>query len=232
MPDVGIDKSINSKFFVLDNSSIKTAADLKGKSIAVNTLGAHLDYAVREYLSNHGLPRDAVQLIVVPGPRLDQILRHKQADVAAVGARQSIFAGKIEAEGDVRVLFTDYDVLGPIVLGAALMKQPFIAAHRRGVRDFVTLSAKAADWSAAHPEDAGKRFAQILKARGENPLLAHYWRGFGLRPYALYADHDATFWIGVLVRDGRLEAGQLTPADIEGNKYNGLADLTQASGPR
>jgi ABC-type nitrate/sulfonate/bicarbonate transport system substrate-binding protein len=232
MPDVGIDKSINSKFFVLDSSSIKTAADLKGASIAVNTLGAHLDYTVREYLRDHGLLRDAVQLIVVPGPQLDQILRHKQADVVAAGAWQSIFAGKIEAEGNVRVLFTDYDVLGPIVLGSDSMKRSFITAHEQAVRDFVTLSAKAADWSAAHPEDARKLFAQVLKARGDNPLLAQYWRGYGLRPHALYTDHDAQFWIDVLVRDGRLKPGQLKPVDIEGNKYNGLTDLMQASGTR
>ena len=50
MPRAGVSKDVNSKFFVLDSSSIKAAPDLKGKSIAVNTLGAHLDYTIREYL--------------------------------------------------------------------------------------------------------------------------------------------------------------------------------------
>ena len=68
----------------------------------MNTLGAHLDYTVREYLRKHALNEDDAKLITVPGPQLEQILRHKQADVVAVGAWQSIFAGKIEAEGGVR----------------------------------------------------------------------------------------------------------------------------------
>lgn len=227
MPDGAINREINSKFFVLSGSDIKTAQDLKGKSIAVNTLGAHLDYTVRQYLRKHGLNSDDVQLVAVPGPQLEQVLRHKQTDVVAVGAWQSVFAGKIEDDGGVRVLFTDFDVLGPIVLGTDAMEKSFIAAHPQAVRDFVTASARAADWSTAHPEGAKKLVAQILKARGDNPLLAYYWRGYGLRPHALYTDHDAQFWIDVLVREGRLKPGQVTPADVESNQFNGLTDLTQ-----
>jgi ABC-type nitrate/sulfonate/bicarbonate transport system substrate-binding protein len=227
MPGGGIDKSINSKFFVLTDSDIRTPQDLKDKSIAVNTLGAHLDYTVREYLRNHGLAEDDAKLITVPGPQLDQILRHKMADVVAVGAWQSIFAGKIEAEGGVRVLFTDYDVLGPIVLGTVAMETAFIDRHPQVVKDFVTASDRAADWTAEHPEEAKRLVAKILAGRGENAALAKYWPGFGLREHALYTDRDAQFWIDVLVRSGRLRRGQFTPEDIETNKYNGLANLAQ-----
>jgi ABC-type nitrate/sulfonate/bicarbonate transport system substrate-binding protein len=227
MPDLGTTKNCNSKFFVLADSDIKTAKDLKDKSIAVNTFGAHLDYTVREYLRNHGMSAQDVQLIAVPGPQLDQILRHKQADVIAVGAWQSIFAGKIAAEGGVRLLFTDYDVLGDIVLGSDTMKKTFIAQHPQAVRDFVTAAAAAVDWTAEHPEQARKVFAEILKKRGDNPGLAMYWTGYGLRRHALYIDHDARFWIDVLERDGRLKPGQLVPEEIETNKYNSLADFAQ-----
>jgi ABC-type nitrate/sulfonate/bicarbonate transport system substrate-binding protein len=227
MPGGGINKSVQSKFFVLAGSDIKTPQDLKDKSIAVNTLGAHLDYTVREYLRSHGLPEDAAKLITVPGPQLDQILRHKMADVIAVGAWQSIFAGKIEAEGGVRVLFTDYDVLGPISLGTIAMEKSFIDRHPDTVKALVTASVKAADWTAAHPEEAKRLVAKILAARGENAELANYWTGFGLREHALYADHDARFWIDVLVRSGRLKPGQFTAEDIETNKYNAFVNLAQ-----
>ena len=135
------------------------AADLRDKSIAVNTLGAHLDYVTREYLARHGPAEDAANLITVPGPQLEQILRHKQADVVAVGEWQSVFAGKIEDGGGVRVLFTDYEVLGPIVLGMTAMKKEFIAAHPQAVKDFVTTCAKAVDWTEDHPDDAKKLVA-------------------------------------------------------------------------
>jgi len=227
MPDGGVDKDVSSKFFVLASSGIKTPEDLKDKSIAVNTLGAHLDYTTREYLRNHNLPANDVSLMPIPGPQLDQVLRHKQADVVAVGAWQSMFAGKIEAEGDVRVLFTDYQVLGNVVLGTDAMKKAFITEHPQAVRDFVTASAKAVDWTAEHPDEARKLVADLLRKRGDNPELAKYWPGYGLRPHARYTDHDAQFWIDVLVREGRLKPGQLSPADIETDKYNSFAELSQ-----
>jgi ABC-type nitrate/sulfonate/bicarbonate transport system substrate-binding protein len=227
MPGVGVSKTVKSKFFVLSGSDIKTPQDLKDKAIAVNTLGAHLDYTTRVYLRHHGLSRDDVKLISVPGPQLDQILRHKQADVVAVGGWQTIFAGKIEAEGGVRILFTDYDVLGDMTLGNFAMKRAFIDAHPQAVKDFVTISAKAADWSVEHPAEAKELFAQILAKRGDNPALAQYWAGYGLRGHALYTTQDAKFWIDTLVREGRLTPGQFTPEDIETNSYNGFAGLAQ-----
>jgi ABC-type nitrate/sulfonate/bicarbonate transport system substrate-binding protein len=227
MPDGGINKDLNSKFFVCADSDITTASELKDKSIAVNTLGAHLDYTVREYLRNHGLRESEAKLITVPGPQLDQILRHRQADVVAVGAWQSTFAGNIEAEGGVRVLFTDYDVLGNIVLGSDAMEKAFIDRHSQAVKDFVTATARAADWTAAHPEEARGLVANILAERGDNAALAKYWAGYGLREHAFYTDHDAQFWIDVLVRGGRLRPGQFTPEDIETNKYNGLDTLAE-----
>lgn len=227
MPDGGVNKDVNSKFFVLSGSDIHAAKDLQGKSIAVNTLGAHLDYVVREYVRRNGLKPDAVNLVTVPGPQLEQILRHQQTDVVAVGAWQSVFAGKTQADGGVRVLFTDYDVLGSIVLGTDAMENAFIAQHPQAVRDFVTVSARAADWTAQHPEEARALIARILKSRGDNPALAQYWPGFGLRQHALYTPHDAEFWLDVLVRAGRLKPGQLTADGVETNKYNSLADLAQ-----
>ena len=136
MPNLGESKANHSKFFVLADSPIKTAEDLKGKSIAVNTLGAQLDYVVRLYLKKNGMSLSDVQLVAVPGPQLEQVLRHKQVDVAAVGAWQTVFAGKMKAAGGVRVLFTAYDVLGTIMLDGDVMKKSFIAEHPQAVRDF------------------------------------------------------------------------------------------------
>ena len=227
MPGDGVSEHAYSKFYVLDGSSIRAPGDLKDKSIAVNTLGAHLDYVTREYLRRHHLPEDAANLITVPGPQLEQVLRHKQADVVAVGEWQSIFAGKVEEGGGVRVLFTDYEVLGPIVLGMTAMKREFIAAHPQEVQDFVTTCARAADWTEEHPDDAKKLVAQILKERGENPDLARYWPGYGLRAHALYIENDTKFWLDVLTRTGKLKPGQFAPEDIATNHYNDLAHLAQ-----
>ena len=129
LPRAGIDKDVNSKFFVLDNSPIRGPNDLKGKTIAVNTMGAHLDYTIREYLRIHGLNKDDVKLVAVPGPKLDEALHNRQTDVVAVGVWQNPIAVKLAAEGGVRVLFTDHDVLGDIVLASNAMEIAFIDQH-------------------------------------------------------------------------------------------------------
>jgi len=227
MPRAGISKDLNSKFFVLDSSSITAAKDLIGKSIAVNTLGAHLDFVIREYLRIYGLNKDDVKLVKVPGPQLDETLRHRQADVVAVGAWQSPIAARIAAEGGVRVLFTDHDVLGDMVLASNAMEKAFIDQHPQAVTEFVTASAEAVDWVAQHPEEARKLVAQILTKRGEDPAGAVYWPGYGLPQHALYKDHDTKFWLDVLVRDGKLKPGQFGPEDIATNKYNATAQSAQ-----
>jgi ABC-type nitrate/sulfonate/bicarbonate transport system substrate-binding protein len=226
LPAQGISKHVNSKFFVLDGSPIKAAEDLNGKSIAVNTPGAHLDYVVREYLRMHGLD-DNVKLVAVPGQQLDRTLRDRQADVVAVGAWQSPIAVKIAAEGGVRVLFTDYDVLGDIVLGNVVMNKAFVDQHPQAIKEFVTAAAKATDWAAAHPDEARKLFSEILQKRGDDPAAAAHWVGFGLPPHALYKEHDIKFWLDVLVREGRLKDGQFSPKDIATNKYNGYEQHDQ-----
>ncbi len=225
MPRAGVSKDVNSKFFVLDSSSIKAAPDLKGKSIAVNTLGAHLDYTIREYLRLHGLNKDDVKLVTVPGQQLDQTLRDQKADVVAVGVWQGPIAAKIAAGGSVRVLFTDHDVLGDIVLASNAMQKAFIDQHPEAVKELVTASAKSVDWVTEHPDEARKLVAEILQKRGEDAAGAASWPGYGLPQHALYKDHDTKFWLDVLVREGKLKPDQLSPEDIATNKYNAYALL-------
>lgn len=57
-----------SKWIVLENSSIKGAKDLVGKKIAVNNVGAHVDYVTREYLAGSGLSPNDMQFVQIPIP--------------------------------------------------------------------------------------------------------------------------------------------------------------------
>ncbi|MFZ0098229.1 MAG: ABC transporter substrate-binding protein, partial [Gemmobacter sp.] len=106
-PSNGINDQAQSVFYVLEDSSIKTVEDIAGKTIAVNTLGAHLDYVVREALHQKGLPEDAANLVVVPGPQLEQVLRSGQVDVSAFGYWQTTFTGAALKNGGLRAVFDD-----------------------------------------------------------------------------------------------------------------------------
>ncbi|MER9794484.1 ABC transporter substrate-binding protein [Mesorhizobium sp. M0213] len=213
-PSNGINSKVRSVFYVLDDSPIKSIADIAGKTIAVNTLGAHLDYTVREALHSVGLSPDAANLVVVPGPQLEQTLRSRQVDIAALGYWQATFAGALVDNGGVRGVFNDTDVLGELAGGFVVLRRDFIAAHPDAARNFVEQSARASDWSLQNPDEARKVLANILDKRGENGELARYWTGFGLRQGAKATDRDIDFWVSVLERDGRLPKGKLKAADI------------------
>jgi ABC-type nitrate/sulfonate/bicarbonate transport system substrate-binding protein len=70
---------------VRDDGSIKTAADLKGKAIAVNDLGSTFNYLLRDYLAANKIDPDRdVKIIGVNFPQMPGALLTKQVDAAVM----------------------------------------------------------------------------------------------------------------------------------------------------
>lgn len=213
-PSNGINDEVQSIFYVLEDSPIKSIKDIAGKSIAVNTLGAHLDYTIREALHSVGLPTDGANQVVVPGPQLEQVLRSGQVDISAFGYWQTTFEGAARKNGGLRAIFDDTDVLGEIAGGFVVLRRDFVKEHPEAAKTFVLQSARALDYAREHPQETKEILAKALKARGENPEIAQYFRGYGVRAGGLPVERDLQFWIDVLVREGKLKQGQLTPKDV------------------
>jgi ABC-type nitrate/sulfonate/bicarbonate transport system substrate-binding protein len=213
-PSNGINDEAQSIFYVLEDSPIKSVEDIVGKTIAVNTLGAHLDYTVREALHQKGLPEDGANLIVVPGPQLEQVLRSKQVDVSAFGYWQTTFEGAARGAGGIRAIFDDTDVLGDIAGGFIVLRRDWIEAHPEEAKSFVEGSVKAFDYSRENQEETREIFARVLGERGENPDVAKFFLGYGVREGGLAVERDIQFWIDVLERQGAVQPGQLVAKDI------------------
>lgn len=209
-PSNGINDEVQSIFYVLEDSPIRDIKDIAGKTVAVNTLGAHLDYTIREALHSVGLPSDAANQIVVPGPQLEQVLRSGQVDVSAFGYWQTTFEGAAKQKGGLRAIFDDTDVLGEIAGGFIVLRRDFIEKHPEAVKVFVEQSERALDYARENPEETKKIFAKALAERGENPDIAQFFRGYGVRPGGKAVERDLQFWIDVLVREGKLKEGQLS----------------------
>ncbi|MGE8102819.1 ABC transporter substrate-binding protein [Allorhizobium sp. NPDC080224] len=213
-PSNGINDEVQSIFYVLEDSPIREIKDIAGKTIAVNTLGAHLDYTIREALHSVGLPSDAANQIVVPGPQLEQVLRSGQVDVSAFGYWQTTFEGAAKQKGGLRAIFDDTDVLGEIAGGFIVLRRDFVEKHREAAKVFVEQSERALDYARENPEETKKIFAKALAERGENPDIAQFFRGYGVRPGGKAVERDLQFWIDVLVREGKLKEGQLSANEI------------------
>jgi ABC-type nitrate/sulfonate/bicarbonate transport system substrate-binding protein len=213
-PSNGINDEAQSIFYVLEDSPIKTIEDIVGKTIAVNTLGAHLDYVVREALHQKGLPEDSANLIVVPGPQLEQVLRSNQVDISAFGYWQTTFTGAALQNGGLRAVFDDTDILGEIAGGFVVLRRDWIEAHPEEAKAFVEGSVKALDYARENPEETKAIFARVLAERGENADVAQFFAGYGVRAGGLPVERDIQFWIDVLERQGTVEPGKLVAKDI------------------
>lgn len=213
-PDNGIDKDVKSTFYVLQGSPIKKIEDIVGKTIAVNTLGAHLDYAIREALHQKGLPQNAAKLVVVPGPQLEQVLRSHQVDIAAFGFWQSTFGGVARKNGGLRAVFTDNDIFGDFSAGLVVAHRDWVQSHPQEIKAYVDGTVRAMNYAREHPEETRKLFAKLLEKRGENPDIAQYFAGYGVRPSGRATTQDLQFWIDVLVREHKVEKGKLDAAKL------------------
>jgi ABC-type nitrate/sulfonate/bicarbonate transport system substrate-binding protein len=169
---------------------------------------------VREALHQKGLPEDGANLLVVPGPQLEQVLRSKQVDISAFGYWQTTFAGAALQNGGLRAVFDDTDVLGEIAGGFIVLRRDWIEAHPDEAKAFVDGSLKALDYARENIEETREIFARVLKEREENPAVAQFFAGYGVREGGLPVERDVQFWIDVLERQGAVEPGKLVAKDI------------------
>ncbi len=212
-----------SKWYVLENSSIKTAKDLAGKKLAVNTLKAAQEYTIREYLSQNGVPFDKVSLVVVDSSKLgnpylpEALLRKGEVDVIAASG---ITEWKLLQNGGARRIFSDYEVWGRASgKPAYVVSEEFMKKNPDAIRRFVTALAKAADYINANPEQALKIDIKRNYA-GTDPEIAKYIKANRYPEHALVSEELVKQWIDRMVRYGDLKEGQIKPSDIYTNEFN------------
>lgn len=220
----GVDEQTWGGYFVLENSPIQSARDLIGKKVGVNTLGAHHEFVLREYLARNGLSKDEiaqVTLVVVPPVNAEQAVRQGQVEVAVL---QSVLRDKALERGGLRRLFSDHDLFGKFTAGSYVMTHDFLRGRPRTARHFVEATARAIEWARSQPREVVlARLEDIVNRRGraEDASAVKYWRSTGVAGTGgLIRDSDFTMWIDWLVKDGQLRAGQLKLEDIYTNELN------------
>lgn len=220
----GIDAETYGGYYVPLDSPIRTARDLIGRTVAVNTLGGHYEAVLRMYLSRQGLSPeevDSVQLVVVPPVSAEQALRSGQLDVAVLS---DMFRDKALARGGVRPVFTDYELLGSFTAGTYVLRDEFIARHPNTSRAFVAGTARAVAWAQQRPrQEVIARFRDIIARRGRNEdaSAVEYFTSTGVAaPGGVIRPEELGLWTRWLEHDGRLEPGRIDPARIYTNRFN------------
>jgi ABC-type nitrate/sulfonate/bicarbonate transport system substrate-binding protein len=220
----GTDETTFMGFYVPDSSPIHGARDLIGKKVSMNTVGAHSEFILREYLARSGLtPEGAKQvtLVVVPPITSEQSLRAGQVDVAAING---VLRDKALERGGLRLLFSDYQLYGGFNAGSYVFRTRFIEENPKTVARFVDGTARAIEWARTTPrEEVVARYEEIIRKRGRNEdaSAVRYWKTTGITsPGGTVRERDLQLWIHWLVHAGELKAGEVTPAQIFTNEFN------------
>ncbi|GAA2751968.1 MULTISPECIES: ABC transporter substrate-binding protein [Kitasatospora] len=223
----GVDEQSYSGYYVLEDSPIRSARDLIGKKVGMNTLGAHSEAMLDIYLQRNGLSAaeiGKVEPTVIPPVNTEQTLRQRQIEVGVLGG---ILRDKALAAGGVRSLFSDFDLLGRFSAGTYVVTERFLKQNPGTARTFVTGVAKAIEWSRTTPrEEVIARSTRIIEKRGrsEDTSSLKYWKSTGVAETAgRITDEEFRLWIDWLVQHGDLKAGQVKPGDLYTNEFNGYA---------
>lgn len=224
----GTDENTWAGYYVLEDSPIKTARDLIGKKVAVNTLGAHVEFVLREYLGRAGLTKsemDQVTLLVVPPVSGEQALRQGQVDVATL---QGVLRDKALTRGKLRLLFSDYELFGKFTAGSYVFTNTFLRDKPRTVQKFVAATSQAIEWARSHTrEEVVARYTAIItkRHRQEDASAIPYWRSTGIAfPGGVIQDSELQVWLDWLVKSGQLPANKLQVRDLYTNQFNPFAN--------
>ncbi|MDR1462714.1 MAG: ABC transporter substrate-binding protein [Azoarcus sp.] len=231
----GSDRETGSAAFVLADSPIRGPRDLIGKKIAMNSVGAHSEFIIKEYLARGGLSRkeiDSVELVVLPPISSEAAIRAGQVDGAMMSG---IIRELAQQRGGLRRLFVDVDLFGDFTGGYYVTTRELFMRKPQAYRLYVEGVAKAIEWARHAPrEEVVARMVSIIERRGRNETSAvvQYWRSTGIPAKGGVVEAAAyQMWVDWLVEAGELRPGQIDVARMVDNRYNPYANEGAPQGP-
>jgi ABC-type nitrate/sulfonate/bicarbonate transport system substrate-binding protein len=219
----GTDSQTFSGFYTLEGSPIRGAKGLVGKKIAMNTLGAHSEFVLKEYLLRGGVTAEQakqVTMVVLPPVNCELALRNQQVDVVAF---TTLYRDRASERGGIRMLFSDHEMIGSFNAGSYVMTKKFLETKPNTARKFVQAAGRAIAWARSTPrEQVIARFTAIVskRKRNEDTSVLRHWRSYGIASeHGELTDKDFAIWVDWLVADGQLAKGQLKLTDLYSNAY-------------
>jgi sulfonate transport system substrate-binding protein len=140
----GVEGWSSNGFFVLRDSPIQRIEDLRGRVLAVQTVGSLLDVTERAMLRRHGLDetRDAT-VIEIAYPNMKAALLARKVDLIGLIPP---FLMDAELPRVARLLFTQREAIGVVQISTLVARAGFIAEHRAALVDFLEDNARAVRW--------------------------------------------------------------------------------------
>jgi NitT/TauT family transport system substrate-binding protein len=152
---------------VAKNSPLKTAKDLEGKTVAVNTLNNIVHLMAMAWIDKNGGSSSKVKFVEVPFPQMQATLSAGKVD--AISVHEPFATAAIE-KGISRVLAQPWgEVLPKFLIASWFASEKWLVKNKETGQAFVRAIGRGIDAIQADPE--GSR-AAMVKWAGLNPDLA------------------------------------------------------------
>lgn len=148
-----------SMMLVEKNSPLKTAADLNGKTVAVNGLKSVTQVSVLAWADQNGGDSSQIKFLELPFTEMEAALAAGRIDAALMADPDATTA---LAAGRTRPFAKAFDAIGKqFLIGGWFAKTDWIAANTSTVRTFAAVMREAAQW--ANKPSNFKQSAAILE---------------------------------------------------------------------
>jgi NitT/TauT family transport system substrate-binding protein len=152
---------------VAKESPIRSAKDLEGKTVAVNTLNNIVHLMAMAWLDKNGADSAKVKFVEIPFPQMEAALVAGKIDAASA---QEPFPSAALAKGAARVIANPWsDVLGKFLIASWFASEKWLQKNKKTAQAFITALNRGIDAVRADPKASRD---VIAKWTGLKPDLA------------------------------------------------------------
>jgi NitT/TauT family transport system substrate-binding protein len=190
---------------VKKSSPIKTAADLNGKRIAINTLKNISDLSVRAAADDLGADSSTFKFVELGFPDMLSALDAGRVDAAAI---TEPFHTEAREKGDYRMIFYPLAQTKPkLLIDTYFVADGYYKDHRDIVERFRQAVRKSNDFAQAHPDEVRKIVTTYTEMPPElaKKIILPDWSGGPIDTDSL------TFMEDLMVKYGLMEADEKPP---------------------
>ena len=206
----GMNGYFSGTYVVAADGPIKKAEDVKGRRVAINTIGSAADQAMRTMLHRHGLKDSDFTTVEANFANMPAMLEGDKVDMIIVLPQ---FAHGILDNPKYRVLFRGVDATGPSQAVMWAMRSNVIAEHRAALLDFFEDHIRARRWflDPKNHDEALDITASVTKLPKEKLAFAFtkddFYRSPDARPdvAAVQKEIDESVKLGVLPKAIQIE---------------------------
>lgn len=221
----GSDQNSYGGVYVKQGSSITSAKDLIGKSVAVNTLGANDTEVTDLWLAKQGLSAaeiKKVDFVVVNPTEAAEALKEGRVDAAYLSFASRQLAAKTLK---LHQLMTDIGQIGNYTAGSDVLRPSFIAQNPKETKELVAGIAKAVHWLQVTPRaqviKVGEKIAALHGRASTDDSWIPSWKSQGVsEPYGYISRADFARWIAPMEIAGQIKKGQISASQVYTNAYN------------